>query len=402
MAVSRFNLDVVIFGGGASGLWLLDRLASAGHQALLLEANALGQGQTIGSQGIIHGGLKYSLQGKVTESAKAIRAMPTIWRHCLDGHGGPNLAATTRRAEHCYLWRNRSFKSWLGLMGASKGLRVTPRPVDDTDRPAVLRNCPGVVLRLDEQVISPVSFVQDLARQHQERVLAIDAARGLEFVSPQPGDVQAVRLDCPQEPDGLELRPRHVALLAGTGNELLRRRLGLPNEVMQRRPLHMVMLRGQMPKLTGHCTDGARTRLTITSDEDEMGRTIWQIGGQLAENGVGMETPELIAHARAELQNVLPDLALEAVQWSTYRVDRAEAKTPGRLRPQHIKVIMDGNVITGWPTKLALVPELATQILSVLPRPDPPNRELFALTERWPKPNTAKPPWETQSWFTVS
>ena len=46
-------IEVVIFGGGAAGLWLLDELVRAGRSTLLLEAHELGSGQTIASQGII-------------------------------------------------------------------------------------------------------------------------------------------------------------------------------------------------------------------------------------------------------------------------------------------------------------------------------------------------------------
>ena len=56
-------LDVLIFGGGGAGLWLLDDLAARGYRVLLAEAGDLGAGQTIASQGIIHGGLKYALRG---------------------------------------------------------------------------------------------------------------------------------------------------------------------------------------------------------------------------------------------------------------------------------------------------------------------------------------------------
>ena len=52
------QLDVLIFGGGAAGLWCLDRFRRAGYHAILLEAKALGRGQTIQAQGIIHGGGK--------------------------------------------------------------------------------------------------------------------------------------------------------------------------------------------------------------------------------------------------------------------------------------------------------------------------------------------------------
>ena len=56
----RVNLqvDIAIFGGGVAGLWLLNRLRKAGYQAILLEADRLGAGQTRYAQGIIHGGTK--------------------------------------------------------------------------------------------------------------------------------------------------------------------------------------------------------------------------------------------------------------------------------------------------------------------------------------------------------
>ena len=72
------DLDVLIFGGGAAGLWLLAELTGKGHAAVLLESSRLGSGQTIAAQGILHGGLKYTLQGLLTPSAQHISAMPAI------------------------------------------------------------------------------------------------------------------------------------------------------------------------------------------------------------------------------------------------------------------------------------------------------------------------------------
>ena len=88
------RLDVVIFGGGSAGLWLLDELRRGGYGALLLEAGRLGSGQTVASQGIIHGGLKYSLGGLLTPSASAVRDMPTMWRRCLAGERAPDLSSS--------------------------------------------------------------------------------------------------------------------------------------------------------------------------------------------------------------------------------------------------------------------------------------------------------------------
>jgi len=112
------QLDVLIFGGGAAGLWLLDALRRRGAAALLLESARLGSGQTIAAQGIIHGGLKYSLQGLLTPSAVQIREMPAVWRECLAGRSQPDLSQTRIRADRCYLWRTDSLTSRLGLFGA--------------------------------------------------------------------------------------------------------------------------------------------------------------------------------------------------------------------------------------------------------------------------------------------
>ena len=42
-------------------------------------------------------------------------------------------------------------------------------------------------------------------------------------------------------------------------------KLALPLNTMQLRPLQMVMLRGELPRLNGHCVDGARTRVGFIS-----------------------------------------------------------------------------------------------------------------------------------------
>src|SRR5438874_12126869 len=91
--------DVLILGGGIAGVWILDELVRAGIDAILLEKRALGDGQTVASQGIIHGGLKYMFDGHVTTSVKAIAEMPVVWRECLEGRREPNLFGTSMRSD---------------------------------------------------------------------------------------------------------------------------------------------------------------------------------------------------------------------------------------------------------------------------------------------------------------
>lgn len=397
------SLDLVIFGGGAAGLWLLDEALRRGFRAVLLEAHELGAGQTIASQGIIHGGLKYTLSGLLTPSARAIADMPLIWRRCLAGEQQPDLSATRLRAEFCHLWRSTSISGMIGMAGARAGLRVAPVKLRDHERPEALHGLKGVVARLDEQVIDPESHIGVLADRHRPRLLRIDDRSGLEFDCARPGHVDLIRLLNPATGEPLDLRPKWTVFAAGAGNETLLSHVDLEHDIAaQRRPLHMVMLRGDLPPLNGHCVDGTTTRVTITTATDSSGRAVWQVGGQVAEDGVRMDPEALIAHAQQELSEVTPGADLTGAQWATYRVDRAEAASRGGRRPDDAVVRSAGNVIAAWPTKLALAPHLAQLVLARL---DPPGDTAAAdavhLPDDWPKPAVALPPWETAEQWTA-
>ena len=83
--------DIAIIGGGIAGLWTLSQLRNQGFNAVLFEQEALGSYQTVGSQGMIHGGIKYALSGAWSGSSEAISAMPGVWRSCLAGEGKVDL-----------------------------------------------------------------------------------------------------------------------------------------------------------------------------------------------------------------------------------------------------------------------------------------------------------------------
>src|SRR4030095_9874614 len=99
------RLDLLIFGGGAAGLWCLDRFRRAGYSAILLESTALGCGQTIQAQGIIHGGGKYALRGvRDFTAVQSTKAMPERWRRSLAGEIEPDLRAVQGLSDRCHLW----------------------------------------------------------------------------------------------------------------------------------------------------------------------------------------------------------------------------------------------------------------------------------------------------------
>lgn len=417
-------LDVLILGGGVAGLWLLDELRRAGRSVLLVEAAQFGCGQSVAAQGIIHGGLKYTLDGLFNPSADAIRDMPVLWRDCLAGRREPRLTRTRVRAEHCWLWRTSDLLSAMGMIGARIGLRVAPQSVPREARPEALAACPGGVFRLDEQVIDPCSLLADLAGRNEGWAIQVRGRGGVRFDLSGAGQVSLAHVRHPTSAAELALRPAHVLLTAGEGNEALRDALGLAPRRMQRRPLHMVIVRGRLPRLNGHCTDRARTRVTITSDVDAGGRVVWQLGGQVAEDAVEMSPRVASGHAQREVREVLPGIDLAGTEWASYCVDRAEPATGGGARPNDAWCVVEGNVITAWPTKLALAPRLAEKVMGLMPaagadQSSQSAKQSFALQDErcgspeagtaerakqsfalqdaigdWPRPGVAPPPWE--------
>jgi glycine/D-amino acid oxidase-like deaminating enzyme len=402
--------DVLIFGGGIAGLWLLDELVERGLGALLVERSGLGQGQTLSSQGIIHGGLKYAITGSQRASAAAIRDMPSLWRDCLSGRIKPDLRGTRVLSEFCCMWRTTHIRSTLGMIGARAGLRSNAEKIRSEDRPVALDGCPGDVYRIDEQVVDTVSLMSVFRERHVSRLMLVDGADRVEFERAGDGKVRAVRIASGRSDRSISIVPQWVVFCAGEGNESLRASLGLPGSVMQRRPLQMVLVRGELPELFGHCIDGAHTRVTVTTVRDSRGCVVWIVGGQVSEDGATLTSDALLRHARDELGRVLPRVDFAGTEWSTYRIDRAERRTADGKRPAGVSIEVDGNVITAWPTKLALAPQLAMLIVERTgAKPTSRRRADGALDgaldgglDGWPRPEVGTPPWEgDRVWVTI-
>ena len=399
MTISRhYPVDVAIFGGGVAGLWLLNRLRAQGYHAVLLEREALGAGQTRYAQGIIHGGTKYALTGKLTGSSEAIAAMPAIWRACLAGEGEIDLRQVKLLSPHQYLWSTESVGSRLAGFFASKLMRSRTRTVEGDERPEVLRNpaFKGQVYRLDEPVLDTASLILALAAP----------LRPYTFVGPRGWQIadhpEGWQIASPGTKEGL--LAKRMVLTAGAGNAALLAQCGYAQPMMQLRPLNMVMLRGgpvqPLPgSLYAHCLGAsANPRITITSHTDNQGQTVWYLGGQIAEQGVGRSDGEQIAAARTELAELFPWLEVTQAQWGCLPIDRAEPKIPDGSRPDSAFAMEQDGVITAWPTKLALAPCLAEQVMDMIRAAgiEPGGQGDLPA---WSPPELARLPWqEEQRW----
>jgi glycerol-3-phosphate dehydrogenase len=387
------RLDVLIFGGGAAGLWCLDRFRRAGYSAIVLESRALGSGQTIQAQGIIHGGGKYALRGvRDFAAAQATKEMPELWRRCLAGDMEPRLNGTRILSERCYLWLPRgslvaSMQSWgfMPMLAQSGLLATRPQKVEPAAWPEALRGSATAVYALSEQVISTGTFLQSLAAKHREFIFLYDPL-AMRFAG---GEVEI---------GGSSLSPRAIVLAAGEGNAALLHNAGIDGDLMQRRPLCMVLLKGALPPLFGHCIAGGKTSLTVTAAAEG----IWQVGGEIAERLAREENDERAqTEALKEIRHGLPAVDLSTVEIALYRAVRAEAATADQRRPSGVHISQVTPRITlAWPTKLALVPVLAEEVfVSVSKKLKKPESNNPDAPPGWPKPALARYPWEEAEWF---
>lgn len=382
------STDVLIIGGGVAGLWLNARLRRQGFATLLVENASLGGGQTLKSQGIIHGGTKYALHGALSGSAEAIADMPRRWREALAGSGELDLSGVRLLSDAHYLWSPGTLTGNLASFFASKAMRTRVDQVKDDQLPPALQSpaFKGKVYRLNELVLDVPSLVARLAELAGDGLLA-----GSRIAALRDGEeLVGLRVD------DYEIRAQRIVLSAGAGNEALLAELGLRRPAQQRRPLHMVLVKGPSLKpLYAHCLGGGpKPRITVTSHPAADGQWVWYLGGDIAEaDGVARDQTAQIAAARRELETLLPWIDLAEARFATLRVDRAEPAQSGLVRPDNAFLAEHGRLLVGWPTKLALAPDFADRVLASLERADlrpaarPP---LPAL----PRPPLARPVWE--------
>ncbi|CAE6947852.1 MULTISPECIES: NAD(P)/FAD-dependent oxidoreductase [Pseudomonas] len=382
------STDVLIVGGGIAGLWLNARLRREGYATLLLENATLGGGQSVASQGIIHGGAKYALHGALTGASEAIADMPRRWREAIAGNGEIDLSGVRLLSDAHYLWSPGSLAGNLTSFFASKAVRGRVDQVKGDQLPPALqdRKFKGKVYRLAELVLDVPSLITRLAELSANSLLAC------KVIEPLHENQQLVGLRV----DGREIRAQRIVLSAGSGTAELLTALGLNKPEQQLRPLHMVLAKGPSLKpLYAHCLGGGpKPRVTVTTHPCSDGEWVWYMGGDIAEaSGVARSPDEQIQAAQTEMASLLPWIDLSTAKWATFRVDRAEPAQSSLMRPDNAFLADEGALIVGWPTKLALAPDFADRVMASLKRDAIVPAEHPALPEL-KQPEVAQPIWE--------
>ncbi|OGT30948.1 MAG: hypothetical protein A3E87_08185 [Gammaproteobacteria bacterium RIFCSPHIGHO2_12_FULL_35_23] len=388
----RVQCDVVVIGGGIAGLWLINCLKQQGYIAYLCEKNALGSGQTLRSQGILHGGTKYALTGKLTKAALGVANMPAIWQACLQGKGVLDLRAVKILSNIHYLWMKGRYTAQIKSFITSKVLSEESKVIAAKDYPLLFKypEFVGSVCAVQETVVDIPSLLRVLSKPVEKNLLQAEETCELIIESEQ---VKGVLIA--SQGKQLILEAKVYLLTAGEGNQSLLKQLSSA-PTMQRRPLQMTWLR--FPKFVAeyqvyfHCVEqGGSPSITITTHQDKAGRTIWYLGGDISESGVQRSPEEQIAFAKRELKRLMPWIDLSNTEWGTSSLDRAEMATVEGKKPESISIEkVTDNLLVGWPTKLVLAPLLAEKLIERI--------NFIEKTKQhdnitWPTAKLARPIW---------
>ncbi len=394
-ATINLKADIAIIGGGIAGLWLLNRLCNSGYNALLFEQQALGGYQTIASQGMIHGGIKYTLSGTLNSASEAIADMPDHWRRCLRGEGDVDLRNAKILSDHFYMFSNADASSKITTFFASKATRGRVEKVKSAEYPSLFQTdqFKGSLYRLVDMVLDVPTVITALANNYVDRIFRIDWSKA--HLQRDANNTIALHFN-----NGIALAAKRFVFSAGQGNEALLKQLDIKSPDMQRRPLQQVMVKHHNPhQFYGHCLGAKKTpRLTVSSHPCEDGDQVWYLGGSLAERNAGKPAEEAIADAKTELADLLPWVDLTNSRWASVGIDRAEPRQRNLARPDKaFAVAANGctNVLVAWPTKLTLSPNLADEVIALLG-----NSDIGASGEAAPdlsfleRPQVAPTPWE--------
>lgn len=377
-------VDAVIIGGGIAGLFTLAKLINAGYQAVLLEKSALGSGQTMKSQGIIHGGTKYALLGKQTAAQRQIASMPAYWRDCLAGRGDVDLSTCQVLANNQCMWALPQLSSQVTGFFASRLMKSHVKPLAHKDKPQALQHaiCRGNFYALDEPVLNVQSLIKTLASRYEAFILT-DCQITIR-------DNQVTATAAKQT---VQFAANRLIYAAGEGNQAY-------TQQQQLRPLRMVYAKvpDSFGELFVHILAASdKPRLTISSypresyDSNHQG-LIWYLGGNLAEKGADLSHQETIDLAQQELKTLMPWLTLDDIEWGSFLVNRAEGTNQGK-RPDEPTILEHQQSLLVYPTKLVMAPMLAEQIISRMPHKNTLVSQLPAAIVA-AKPRIAAFPWQ--------
>jgi hypothetical protein len=388
MARHPHKADIVIFGGGIAGLWLLALLRSYDYNAFLLESDAFGAGQSIASQGILHRGYKYLTDANFNRQiVRATFETFSYWRDAFWSSRARVPLPTELIASERVYYLSHDEKIIDLLKIAERELNITrPTQIQRDHWPSIFASCDSSseLFAAEEIVIDVPKLLGTLSARNSNWIYKLDGSQDVTFAGNEIRIGEEIALDA-----------RCVVFCAGKNNEQFLSKLDVKIE-MQDRPLSMVIAGPVENELYAHFSSrGLSPDFTITTHLDREGTRFWYIGGELAEKPESNLSTRSVDLAKAKLRQYLPDDYNRIKGWKLHYVHRAEPAQIGGGLPSSYFIHRHGHFLFAWPSKLCLAPamcrELLTDINALIPSLTAPIEGKLGLEQGV---QIASPPWE--------
>jgi hypothetical protein len=369
------GLDVLIVGGGITGLWLLNELHQRHYSAVLLERRELGGEQTNHSHVYLHRGYMY----RSVSLAAGLTGVNTRWRDWLDERNPVYGAGPS----YFGFWNSDNALEKVAFWD-HPALRL---PHDEAPLPLALRGGEVKVLyRSREICLDGHWLVSQLSLNVSRFIQRIDRINAI--VRNPLRTVNTVHVTLP---DGVirTFLPKALVLTAGAGNQALLHQmsggdpelLGALQGAQQIRLAHMLVVRGKrntLAPLTGVFADLGGLFIVSRNLENEV---VWLISDDrsppvwFADDWTAHDTRRWLPNVLASLERLAPnyfgtDSLKSRLEWGVYAAPKAEGKAAGFL-PSEVRTEQCGmdNVVAVWPSKLTLAPKATEDVLGLLQQP---------------------------------
>ncbi len=384
----KYPTDIVIFGAGIAGLWAFNRLKSMGYDVILLEVAAIGGGQTIASQGIIHSGLKFSIAGKVNNLAKSISKMPERWRACLNGAGELNLSTAKINATSQQMLIPKGFMGDLTNIITRKTLGDSVRNMPKNEWSEDIKNSGfnGSIVNMGELVLDVPSLIRSLADPYKNCIRKITQEQASEpFKFLKDNNITAKRI---------------IFTGAASNHKIAAKNNHDSGLKTQARPLLQGMMRNAPFPLYAHLigkTD--KPVASITTHKMSDGTLIWYLGGGVAERKADSDPTQVYSATQKAFKLYMPAIDFSDNKWAVLSIFRIEGKSnTDSWMPDTPTIHRAGDALYCWPTKLTFAPMLSDMILEDLKKHGITPSNKISNFSFLPDVEYAKTPWDTAKW----
>lgn len=242
-SLANRDWDIIVIGGGITGAGILREAARLGLKALLVERNDFASGTSSHSSKLIHGGLRYFVQGQIKMMRESVQARQQLL------HDGPPLVNPIGYVHAIYKGDRitpfifetgiRTYAIFHGHLKVHQ--RIQPTAIG-LYAPGLSPNDLSAVFVFDESQTDDARLVLRVLREATTRgAVAVNYTSAVGLLRDGHGNVNGILAQDSEGTEPLGLRARVVINATGAWADSLRRYIEAPARLRPMRGSHLVI-----------------------------------------------------------------------------------------------------------------------------------------------------------------